>query len=202
MATRALIRSLQSGPFSLDVALPGGQRLKASLPPRVLVDVSDQASPEQISQSLELAALRDDGILDLVFERDAEASDIGAAVLLAVLMDSPDQPDAGDDDLSVGFQVIDQSGASVLKSSVLEFAVFDDEDFTIPSVNAVLQTATEGTIVAGEGTAALKIRTSGDGKFTCTLTDSQDETVYLACMSTFGGPLIDCQDFDSVTFST
>lgn len=137
-------------------------------------------------------------------------NDVEAAFLLVqaevsggpLIVDMEDAADVtgGGTTRVVGFQV--KMGVTPLTSPVLvEFAVFDDDKFSVPAVSAVLGTATVGTIIAGEGTAALKVLTDATGSFRCTLTDPSDEAVYIACSSTFGGPAVDCRDTDSVTFS-
>ena len=102
----------------------------------------------------------------------------------------------------VGFQIKDTDGNDVALEVVLEFAVFDDINFSIPAVSAILGTVVNGTIIAGEGTAALKVKTDATGLFKCTLTDVVDETVYCGCSMTFGSVVVSCFDIDSVTFST
>ena len=101
----------------------------------------------------------------------------------------------------VGFQIKDTDGNNVALEVVLEFAAFDDVDLSVPAVSATLGTVIDGTIIAGEPSAALKVKTDATGLFKCTLTDIVDETVTLGCSMTFGSIVVDCQDTDSVTFS-
>ena len=102
---------------------------------------------------------------------------------------------------TVGVQVTDFQGKPINYSVVLEFAVFDDLEMAVPATDATLDTEAEGTILAGAGSAALKVKTDANGRFSCTLTDSVLETVYVGCSMSFGSRIIDCGDPDSVTFS-
>lgn len=102
----------------------------------------------------------------------------------------------------VGLQLKDAAGRNVERAVKLTFGVYDDADADGAASNATLATATAGSIVSGGGTAELVILTSATGKFTCTLTDASDETVYLAAgLATPGGALADCMDRESVAFS-
>lgn len=87
------------------------------------------------------------------------------------------------------------------REQLLELVVFDDLDVSVPATNATLATATEGTIVAGSGTAGLKIKTDTAGRFTCTMTNAVDETVSVTCLTTPGGPTINCDSIESASYS-
>lgn len=102
---------------------------------------------------------------------------------------------------TVGFQMKDSAGSDVAGQKMMEFAVFDDVGLSVPSAAATLGTVADGTIIAGEGSAALKVQTDANGLFQCTLTNPADTTVYVACSPTFGSPALDCTRIDSVTFS-
>lgn len=102
---------------------------------------------------------------------------------------------------NVGFQLKNVKGENLKLEAVLEFAVFDDEEMSIPAVNATLDTATKGTIIAGGASAALKVKTDENGKFTCTLTNAVDEQVFVGSSPSFGSPILDCRELDAITFS-
>jgi hypothetical protein len=127
-------------------------------------------------------------------------TDVIASGFVSAIVDAADVTGGGTTQ-TVGLQLKDASGNPVAQEITLEFAVFNDAELSIPAINAILSTATSGVIVAGDGTAALKIKTDAMGLFECTLTDAVDETVYLGCSMTFGSPMVDCQSNDSVTFS-
>ena len=99
----------------------------------------------------------------------------------------------------VGFEVM--NGGDPLGKYIVEFGVFDDPQLASPAKNARLSGALDGTILGGEGTAALKVETDGAGVFRCTLTDYLDETVHLGCAPSFGSHAIACESTDTVTFS-
>jgi hypothetical protein len=105
---------------------------------------------------------------------------------------------------AVGFDIAEalDVGASVIAGvEKLELAVFDDEDLTIPSVSAVLDTATEGVISAGAGSAALKVKTATTGSFRCSLTKGTAGVVYVASSLSFGSSALICNDVSPVTFA-
>jgi len=83
----------------------------------------------------------------------------------------------------------------------VQIAAFDDIHATVPAANAVLQNATVGTIVAGEGTAATKVLTDATGKAVIELTDATAESVHVASGHDFLGPALSCLGITTVTFS-
>ena len=121
--------------------------------------------------------------------------------IMNVKMDDAQDVSGGGTTRAVGFQVTDFSGANLSTQVKLELAASDDVGLTQPATNATLNTATQGTILDGAASNTLIVQTSTSGRFTCTLTDFSDETVFLSCKSVHGTPLIDCREFDSVTFS-
>jgi hypothetical protein len=101
-----------------------------------------------------------------------------------------------------GFQLVDQAGNKIERAVPVGFGVYDDADGVTPATNATLNTATVGSILAGAGTAELTVKTSATGKFTCTLTNAVDETVYLmGKQALVGGLPQDNSDRESVAFS-
>lgn len=110
-------------------------------------------------------------------------------------------PGAGVNTTTTSLQLKDAAGNNLALSAIVEFAVFDDATLGIPAVNATLNNATAGTIIAGTGTNALLIQTNAAGLFTCDVTDAVDETVFLAASLTFGSPLLDLRDTASVEFT-
>jgi len=120
-----------------------------------------------------------------------------------VALDDAPNPAAGVDFQTVGFTVTKLNGGDVADSVVLELAVFSDEDCTTPSLTAILSAAVEdtGEILAGSGSAAIKVRTNDAGEFQYKLTNAAHGIVYLACSHTFGSPSLSCQGVDSVTFT-
>lgn len=131
--------------------------------------------------------------LDLLDQALDEFTNIG--------MDDAADATGGATTTTAGFQLRNVKGDDLALQTVVEFAVFDDSGLATPASNATLDTATAGTILSGGGSSALKVETDSTGKFTCTLTNTVDESVFLACNQTFGGPLTDCREIDQVTFS-
>jgi len=101
---------------------------------------------------------------------------------------------------TVGFQLRTSTGTEVLRNALIELAVFDDAQLSVPSVTATLGSASYGTIVGGTGSAALKVVTSNEGRFECVLTKVPRGTVYVAASPTFGSPPLDCSEVDQVSF--
>jgi len=137
----------------------------------------------------EVADLRSD--VEVAFQK--VGLEVAAAVLEAV------QPAAGVNTAVVRVRFV---GRTV--PIVLEFATFDDEDGVTPSGTATLNTATIGTILAGGGGPALKIKTATSGSdqvFQCTLSNAVDESNFLSAFSTPTGPVINCIGSLEVVFS-
>lgn len=130
-----------------------------------------------------------------------DSAEAGLSDLIQVAMDDAPDVSGGGTTQSVGFQLKDINGNNVALATLADFAVFDEADLVTPATNATLDTASAGTIVGGAGTAALKVKTDANGKFTCTLTDLVDETVHMSTAPTFGSPILDCNEIDSVQFS-
>ncbi len=109
---------------------------------------------------------------------------------------------------TVSFQITDFESRDFAAEVVLEFAVFRDADLSTPatgagSPNGTLGTATKGSFVAGEGTAATLVKTDTNGAFECTLTltTGTPGTLFIGCRPSFKSPMLDCREFDSVSFT-
>ena len=92
--------------------------------------------------------------------------------------------------------VMDAEAASAIQTpELLMLGVFDDADLSIPSVDTVLGTATEGTLVLGGGSPLITIRTTVSGGFSCSATcGSAGVTRYLAAaVGGFGMGIMDCR---------
>lgn len=72
----------------------------------------------------------------------------------------------------------------------LDFVVFGEAEKIDPSGNAVLGSATAGTIVSGDGTPVIQLRTELDGSFAFTLTNPMAESNWLVAAPSFGGPMM------------
>lgn len=118
---------------------------------------------------------------------------------LVAVMDAAPDVSGGVNSGPVGFQV-KQGGQPIAQEVTLQFAAFADANLVNPAQNAALNAATAGTILSSSGYAVL-VKTDATGKFTCTMTDIQDEAVWLACAMGFGSPSVDCRESMAVTFS-
>ncbi len=116
-----------------------------------------------------------------------------------VVDDTPD-PASGVDSATVGFQVTDFLNEPSKAIHKLQFAVFEDQDLSVPSLNATLATAAEGTILDGEASAALELKTDANGRFSCKITDPAHETVWVGSASLFGSRSFDNTGRDDITF--
>jgi hypothetical protein len=121
--------------------------------------------------------------------------------ILNVKMDDSVDATAGATTTSVGFQITDFVGDPIAGVVVLNMGAFDDADLSIAAVNATLDTASQGTILGGAGTAGIKIKTDANGRFACVMTNAVDETVFTGCSPSFASPLLDCREVDSTTYS-
>lgn len=112
-----------------------------------------------------------------------------------------DNDDVVGTEAEVAFQVTNYAHEPINFEMVLQLAVFADIDLVVPSPNAVLSDATIGSILYGEGTAAMKVKTNATGRFVCKVTNFAKETVFVGCDRTFKTPVLDGREFDSITFS-
>jgi len=108
---------------------------------------------------------------------------------------------SGADHTTVGFHIENISGGHIAEEMILELAVFDDDGLAGPAATATFAIATKGTILYGENTAALKVKTNASGEFECTLTNPADGTVWVATSPTFGAQALDCEHKDEIVFS-
>ena len=193
---RLFLRNLRPTIMSVDAKLSAEKQLRVSIPKHGRREITDLATLAECENSERLTLMRSEGKIALIIQDD----DVDTSVFV-VKMDDVLDVDGGGTTQEVGFQVVDGSGQAVRIQTLVELAVFDDANIAVPSAAATLNTATEGTIVGGAGTAALKVVTDDLGRFACTLTNPLDTTVYLASCQTFGGAALDCQDVSSVTFA-
>ncbi len=123
-----------------------------------------------------------DGALDLMF---------------VVKMDGAADVTGGGTTQTVGFQLQDVNREDVAAIRKVEFVALKSG---VPA-NATLASESAGDILGGGGTAALRVETDANGKFTCILTNPDDDTVELTCGPSLGSPLLHCTEVDLVAFS-
>lgn len=147
---------------------------------------------------------------DLVFQMgvaDADVSVVGqmdAVDRAIIICDMKDVADPGSGVGSVageGFDLKDQAGAAAGVAPQMYMGVFDDADCKVPAANATLDTAGTGTIDSGAGTNLLKVTPDSAGEFDCTLTDAEDETVYLKAWPVGTDYVVDASDSSTTVFS-
>jgi len=100
----------------------------------------------------------------------------------------------------VGLDATTLVGAALSADVNVTVAIFDDEDCTVPAVNAEITSAQTGTIVSGTDTNKAVVTTSS-GEISLTITDTEDETVYIKAWQGATTFLLSCGTPDSVTFS-
>lgn len=98
-------------------------------------------------------------------------------------------------------QLVDQYDLPIFEDLVVALGVFDEAEAATPATNASLNTASEGTILGGAGTAALKVRMSTSGKFVCIMTNLVDETVHSAIDGSYASPIVDGRGVTATVFS-
>jgi len=105
------------------------------------------------------------------------------------------------DSAGEGFDILDLEGAAANVAPSMYFGVFSDAACTQLSTTATVHTATTGTIVSGSGTSLAVVTPSAAGVFACTVTDTEDETVYVKAWQHGTKYVVDTSDTSSITFS-
>jgi len=153
----------------------------------------------------ELKKFKSAGHISYEVTEDPNVDDDFEEAVLSMLnnfyhVDMIDAQDTTGDVVQVGFRLLNTGFSPAKVSRLVEIAVFDDALASVLAANAVLSSAIKGTIVAGEGTSALKVLTDENGEFLCELSDVVNEQVYVTCSSTPGGPAVNCTEIDAVAF--
>ena len=186
--------SIEAFDLSLPPSSTRSVRINRDLEDAEIEELQDLQTAGHISYSI-----ADDPDTPDDFE-DAQLSMLNSRTIMVSMLDAANVTGGGTTQ-TVGFSLVNLSGKAVREQVLLQFAVFDDAALSVSAANATLNTASKGTIVSGGGGTALKIKTDANGEFECILTDFVDETVYLGCSTSFGGPSIDCRATDTVAFS-
>ena len=95
-------------------------------------------------------------------------------------------------------QTRDSAGSGL--QTVLELAAFTDDGCTEPVLACQFSGATQGAILAGTGSPAVKVRTDAAGRFSATLRGTLRTTAHVAAGASFGSPLLDCRERVTVNF--
>ena len=161
------------------------------------------------STAEEMDAYKKNGVISYSTAEDTSIPDEFEDTQIAMLnslvkvrmIDAPNVSGGGTTQV-VGFALTNINDIPIKLSTYVELNLWQDVDLSILATSASLTTASKGTIIATNlsGTA-LKVKTDANGEFECVLTDLIDETVYLACDQTSGGPALITTSKDSVTFS-
>lgn len=154
----------------------------------------------------ELKALAAANHISYSIKEDPNVDDQFEKAVLGMLgnmyhVDMLDAPDTTGTTAQVGFKLLSAGYGNIVGQKLVEISVYDDPEITALSSVATLNTAAKGTIVAGAGTAALKVLTNENGEFECTLTNLTPGSVYVTCSAAAGGPALDCTEIDAVVFS-
>jgi len=148
------------------------------------------------ANAIDIGALKDDA--DVVVTVDYEAGDL--MILVWEWVTLPAAP-GGATTSAIEGRIVDQFGLPVAEAMLLKVGAFDDAYCKTGAANAVMDTATKGTIKSGGASKELFVETSAAGEFACTLTDAADEVVYLAADAGYGMGILDGQDIGSVEYS-
>lgn len=100
-----------------------------------------------------------------------------------------------------GFDLKTEAGAAANVAPQMYLGAFDDATCQTPATNATLDTASTGTIVSGGGTNLLKVTPDATGEFACTLTDAEDEVVYLKAWPVGTDYVVDSSDSTTTEFT-
>lgn len=120
--------------------------------------------------------------------------------LVAVIDHTPDVT-GGEEETIVGYK-LKYRGVAAKGKFKLGLGVYDDEIGETPATYANLQEVIKGEILDGEGTGEILTITAEDGEFSCKITNTADETVYLSCYPPpRGTAAVDTSDVKPLTFS-
>lgn len=100
-----------------------------------------------------------------------------------------------------GFDLLTEAGAAANVAPQMYMGAFDDATCQTPAANATLNTASAGTIDSGGGTNLLKVTPSATGEFACTLTDAEDEVVYMKAWPVGTDYIVDSSDITTAEFT-
>ena len=140
-----------------------------------------------------------DGNLVIVLA-ELDASDRAPAVNV---MKNPADPGSGVVELAgCGFDILTQTGIAANIDPQMYIGAFDDAACTIPSVDAVMDTITTGTIDSGDGTNLLKVTPDSAGEVALKLTVTAPAVVYLKAWPVGSDYIVDSASLDTVTFIT
>ncbi len=135
---------------------------------------------------------------DVIVLSELEAIDREPVVCV---MKTPVAPGSGvGTNAANGFDLETQAGGAGNVAPQMYFGVFDDAACTTPAVNATLDTAATGTIDAGAASNLLTVTPSAAGVLSVTLTDAEDEEVYLKAWPVGTSYTVDCSDSHAVEF--
>jgi hypothetical protein len=99
-------------------------------------------------------------------------------------------------------RILDAVGGDPIEQEyLLQLAAFDEADLVNPATNGVIQNATTGSILAGDGTAATKIKTAADGTWVGEVVSGVADDVFVGSAPDFGSPKMSTVDTAQVTFS-
>lgn len=171
---------------------------KTMLPGYIEVDGSGSVTLTDQDMNLlpEFEKMVADGTISVKATRE-----VGDALEVVVDIDTTANVTGGGTTAVVGFQVKTPQGFTLEEQCVVSFGTYDDANGVTAASHATLNTATAGTILSGAGTNVLQVLTDAHGKFTCTLTNTSDETVYQIATQVGRSPMMDTKDYDAVTFS-
>lgn len=176
------------------VMLPGNINLAAA----ASVTLSEQGYGEYLTGYGEMIA---DGEISVLMHFDNSMLGGGDTRELVADVIATANPTAGANTAVVGFTVKTPWGAQLGEQMVVQFGTYQDANGILAATTATLDTASLGTILSGAGTNELKVLTDIYGRFACTLTDTAHETVYQMCKPVDRTPVLDCRDYDAVTFA-
>lgn len=101
---------------------------------------------------------------------------------------------------AIGANLESQDGTSENVQAQMYLGCFDDVACSVPAINATLDTAAAGTIDSGGGTNLLKMTPSVTGETSVTMTNAEDEVVYVKQWPVGADYTVDSSGVQSATF--
>jgi hypothetical protein len=147
---------------------------------------------------------------ELVYQMGAADDDVAVigeidgtdrAPIINVMNVVADPAGGVDESTGEGFALKTEAGGDANVAPQMYMGVFDDADCQTPAANAVLDTATSGTIDSGAGTNLIKCTPTAAGAFACSVEDAEDEKVYMKAWPVGTDYIVDSSSTSDVTFT-
>lgn len=160
---------------------------------QILADLQTQIDAVPINDSVLTAKILDGAVT---------AAKLADALLGLLLVANWGTPAAeASNAIEVTLQVQDVAGNDVAGEFVLEVQVADTEYGDDSSTATLTDAGTpNGTILDGDGTAVVRVKTAADGSATLSVGETAAASRFLHARPCAGSPMIDCREVCELTF--